>query len=282
MELKYKDLAIAFLPVIIWGAGFPIFKIGLYYSNPVTYAFFRALIGTVVLLLINIRKELKRTLITYFYKLLTIGFLNTTLLTLCLAYVIAYSPPGIASVLIYSQVLFTPLLSSLLIKEKLKAIKYLGIIIGFTGIILISSIGEINLISIIPGLLGGFFWGLFNVLYKKFNFEVSSTIITALQSSLGTPIILLFVPPLDYNFYVVLNSDFILSVLYQGALGSGLAYLIWFRLLSRYKASVISSFSMGVPVTALILSWIFLNEQLTINQILGISLVLSGIFLVLM
>jgi hypothetical protein len=39
MELKYKDLAIAFLPVIIWGAGFPIFKIGLYYSNPVTYAF---------------------------------------------------------------------------------------------------------------------------------------------------------------------------------------------------------------------------------------------------
>jgi EamA-like transporter family. len=281
MELKYKDLSLALLAVIIWGAGFPIFKIGLYYSDPVTYAFFRASIGTIVLLLVNIQEELKKLLIAYYKKILVIGFLNTTLLTLCLVYTIAYSLAGIALILIYSQVLFTSLLARVLIKEKLTIIKYLGILIGFSGIILVSTIGKISLISTIPGLLGGFVWGLFNTLYKKFNFKENQVSITALQSALGTPIILLFALLPGHNFKVVPNLEFLLSVLYQGALGSGIAYLIWFKLLDKYKATLISSFSMGVPAVALTVSWILLNEQLTLNQLFGISLVFLGILLVL-
>jgi len=166
-------------------------------------------------------------------------------------------------------------------KGKLTIIKYLGILIGFSGIILVSTIGKISLISTIPGLLGGFVWGLFNTLYKKFNFKENQVSITALQSALGTPIILLFALLPGHNFKVVPNLEFLLSVLYQGALGSGIAYLIWFKLLDKCKATLISSFSMGVPAVALTVSWILLNEQLTLNQLFGISLVFLGILLVL-
>ncbi|MGH2416785.1 MAG: DMT family transporter, partial [Candidatus Limnocylindria bacterium] len=87
---------------------------------------------------------------------------------------------------------------------------------------------------------------------------------------------LLFERPLD----IPMRADAILAIIWLGLLGSGAAYLVFFRLLGRWGATRTSLVAYLLPVYGIVLGALVLNEPVDLRLIVGTVLVIVGIALV--
>ncbi len=62
-----------------------------------------------------------------------------------------------------------------------------------------------------------------------------------------------------------------------GVLSTVLAYVLYFQILSRAGATNIALVTLLVPVSAIFLGWLILNETLEFNHIVGMSLIALGL-----
>ena len=70
------------------------------------------------------------------------------------------------------------------------------------------------------------------------------------------------------------------AVIWLGLLGSGLAYLVFFRLLGRWGATRTSMVAYLLPVFGIVLGAVVLREPLTPALVMGTALVVAGIGIV--
>jgi drug/metabolite transporter (DMT)-like permease len=87
---------------------------------------------------------------------------------------------------------------------------------------------------------------------------------------------LIFEQPLN----LPLRPDAILSVIWLGLLGSGAAYLVFFRLLGRWGATRTSMVAYLLPVFGIVLGAVVLSEEIDAGLLVGTALVIGGIALV--
>jgi drug/metabolite transporter (DMT)-like permease len=87
---------------------------------------------------------------------------------------------------------------------------------------------------------------------------------------------LIFEQPFD----IPLRADAILAVIWLGLLGSGAAYLVFFRLLGRWGATRTSLVAYLLPVYGIVLGALVLSEPVDVRLIVGTALVIGGIALV--
>ena len=73
------------------------------------------------------------------------------------------------------------------------------------------------------------------------------------------------------------NSTAIFSILYLAVFGSIVTFTSYYWLLKRISVIILSLMTFITPIIALFLGWIFYNEQLTLNELLGSLLVLFGL-----
>lgn len=76
-----------------------------------------------------------------------------------------------------------------------------------------------------------------------------------------------------------LDSDAILGFAYLGLVGTGLAYVVWFRGIARLAATRVSLLGFFSPLVAVVIGVTFSGEHLGLAEIAGIVLVLSGVLL---
>jgi drug/metabolite transporter (DMT)-like permease len=70
------------------------------------------------------------------------------------------------------------------------------------------------------------------------------------------------------------------SVVWLGILGSGMAYLAYFRLLSRWGATRTSLVAYLLPVVGIVLGYLVLREPIDATLVTGTALVIAGVALV--
>ncbi len=85
---------------------------------------------------------------------------------------------------------------------------------------------------------------------------------------------------LDIDYSALRNYSFndFLPILYYGIFGSVISFILWFDGVSKVSASVAGLFTGVMPVSAVILSFLLLNENIEWYHIIGIGLVLIGIY----
>ena len=71
-----------------------------------------------------------------------------------------------------------------------------------------------------------------------------------------------------------------LSVILLGVICTGLAYVLYFRILARAGATNLSLVTFLVPVSAILLGWLFLNESLGMAQLVGVLMIAAGLALI--
>src|SRR3954452_5686252 len=104
----------------------------------------------------------------------------------------------------------------------------------------------------------------------------SPTALAAAQISVGA-LILLITAPVLVGQAVDLQLDVVASVLALGALGTGLAYLLNYRLIQDEGATTASTVTYLLPIVAVILGAIVLGEPITWNLVVGTVVVLAGV-----
>ncbi len=185
------------------------------------------------------------------------------------------------AVLTYTQPLFVFCLAVPFLDEKIEKVKLAGAIVGFAGVILLflGSAGFVVPGSSVIMVFGAFLWAVNTVYYKRFLSHVDSLITCFFQWSFGIlPIEALNLYTNDFVF--PLEATYIFIVLFMTIGGACVGWIIWFFLLGREDATVISGSSFIVPMIALFSGWFILGENVSIESIFGSALVLSGVVMV--
>ncbi len=279
---RYVVLAFAVL-VVFWGSAFSVVKVGLEYSPPMIFAGLRTLIGGLVILLVAVvwggSPHLRRDwpvflLLAAFNVVFFFGFQTLAIL---------YLPSGTAAVLEYLQPMLVGLLAWMILGESLSLAKIVGLILGFSGIVAVSSgsiFGSIPPAGVVFGAGSAFSWALGTVFFKRYEARISTMWAVAIPFVIGGMVLTLFGFAIESWSEVSPTATLFASLSYVSLVEIALAWLIWFALVRTGEASRVAVYVFLVPLVSIVVGAIFLDERLTLSLLIGTFLIVTGIYTV--
>jgi O-acetylserine/cysteine efflux transporter len=284
---KRRFVVLAFsLLVLFWGSAFAVVKIGLDYSPPVLFAGLRSLFGGLAMVAVALLWGGSPYLRRDWPVFLLLALFNVVLFIGLQTYAILYLSSGSAAVLVYLQPILVGLLAWLILGEELTMAKIIGLLLGFSGIVAVgagSLSGAENAISPVGVVLGvgsALSWALGTVYFKKYEARVSTLWAVAVPFLVGGVVLTALGLVVESWGEVSWTGEFVASMLYSSLVGISAAWVIWFALVRAGEASRVAAYVFAVPLTAVLIGVVFLDEPLGYSLLVGGSLVVCGIYLV--
>lgn len=277
--MNFNGLVCALLCVILFGTNFSIVKEGVAHIPPLFLSSLRLLLlGGVLVWFVQIPK--KETLNRLIALSVTQFTLNYGLTATGLQEINA----GIASILIQLEVPFAVILGFLFFKEKLTFKQIFGCILAFSGCLFIVE-WDANNIHVLGMLLvtgGGFVYALSCFQAKNIT-ELNASSLTAWCALLAAPQLLLMSIFYEHVSIATLSANLpYFSYVIMTAVCSGVAFVLWTRLIKIYSVSQVMPIALLIPFVGVATGVVFLHEPLTIKLILGGITTIVGIALVTM
>jgi drug/metabolite transporter (DMT)-like permease len=202
---------------------------------------------------------------------------------------LARIPASMNAVLVSNNVVFIVLLAALTLKERVKPLSIIGIILAICGVVLVTfnkgfSIGDgaggIDLLGCAFSLLAALSTALYSVIGKRV-LESNDPLIVAALAMFSGAVLLTILTAVTVGFSDVLLAGWptILLMVFLGLTMISIAYPLWFVCLKRFPASQISIYIYLTPVFAVILSLIILHERFSWLFWVGGVFILGGIII---
>ena len=283
-EANTFDLSLLIFLAIIWGSSFFNIKIATYSYEPITLALVRVIFASIPLLILCKISEIK---IEAFNKnwnwYALIGLCNIAIPFVLIAIGTAKINSYLAAILMSTTPLSGSILAHFFTKdEKLSYSKSLGVLIGFSGIILLFFdkviINSENFIYALITILGSTFYcigGLLTLKLKNKKNENVTTSTTLWSVIFLLPFSLIFETP--WNSSPTLAST--LSLLYLGVIATGFAWLIRFRILTVNGLVFQTQVAYLIPIFGIIFGYFLMDEIITWKVILSLVVILIGIYI---
>ena len=293
--LKKLSINNYFLLIIlsaIWGSAFFAIKIGLESFSPITVASLRLSIASLFLLFFfYIQKKKIFFTAQIIYLLIIIGIIGNFIPFFLISWAEQHIPSSTAGMLMAIGPIITLVMSHFLTKsDKFTIIKFISISIGFIGVLFIFSTNsfgnlvEYNFIDLIAKFLviiAAFGYMLSNIIaYEKLN-QLDSFSITTFATTFGAifsiPFFLIDISFNNYNYTFNYNS--ILAVIYLGIFPTAIAFQFRYYITKTSGPVFLSYVAYLIPAFALIWGYILLSEKIGLNSLIGILLILIGVYL---
>jgi len=285
-EAKATDIFLLLLLGAIWGSSFFNIKIATYSYEPYTLALVRVILAAVSMLLVSFLYKIKIYAFSKNWKIYAIvGVCNITIPFS----LIAIGTNKIDSYLAAMLMSTTPMTGSILAhfftkNEKITFLKSLGIILGFSGILLLFFdkliINESNYLFVLIILLGSTFYSISGILIlkklkKSGNLNVTtSTMIWSVITLI--PLSFIFENPLEST--PTLESTF--SLIYLGLVATGFAWWLRFKILAKNGLVFQTQVAYLIPIFGVIFGALILNEQITWKVLASLVIIIFGIYIV--
>lgn len=190
---------------------------------------------------------------------------------------------GTTSMFIGAAPIFTSVISIVFLKERPSVVGWIGLLIGFMGIFIITLGTGDGAFNISTGailiLISSISISLFFVLQKPLLHIYKPVELIAYVTWIGTIPFFIFSPGVIQTVQnATLEAN--LSTIYVGIFPAAIGYVTWASALSLGKASTISSFMYIEPVVAIIVAWIWLGELPSALSVLGGIIAISSIVIV--
>ena len=276
----------------IWGSAFFAIKIGLESFSPITVASLRLSIASLFLLFFfYIQKKKIFFTAQIIYLLIIIGIIGNFIPFFLISWAEQYIPSSTAGMLMAIGPIITLVMSHFLTKsDKFTIIKFVSISIGFIGVLFIFSTNsfgnlvEYNFIDLIAKFLviiAAFGYMLSNIIaYEKLN-QLDSFSITTFATTFGAifsiPFFLIDISFNNYNY--IFNYNSILAVIYLGIFPTAIAFQFRYYITKTSGPVFLSYVAYLIPAFALIWGYILLSEKIGLNSLIGILLILIGVYL---
>lgn len=272
--------------VIMFGSAFMFTKLAVQEFSPAIVAAGRIIIAAIVLLLIALlRKE-------------SFGFLrNTWLLIIALAitgdclpfYLISWGQQTVDSSIAGILMAVVPLTTIVLahffvVGEPLTTNRVVGFLLGFLGIIVLLGpaalakfeSGANVVISMLAILGGAISYAINTILAKRLpneSFLAISTAVLVIASLIMLPILLV-----SNDAWIIKPGriEFI-SLVLLGVFPTALATIVYFAVIARVGPSFLSQINYLIPVWAVLMGIVFLNEFIGIKEYIALAIILLGI-----
>lgn len=278
MSLAHNLLAL--LVVFIWGTNFVFIRYGLDELGPFTFAALRFALVAFPLVLFLPRPAVPwRSLISYG---VLIGAGQFGFLFWAMQSDIS---PGLASLVVQSQVFFTVGLSAYLLSESVGRTQLIALALGLLGIsvVLVFTDGYTTGFGVTLTLLAALSWAGGNLVVKHAG-QVDVLAYIAWSSIFA-------LPPLFLVAFLFEGGTNIFSaaantsargwavIIWQSVGNTLIGYGLWNFLLSQYRAAIVAPWALMVPVFGLLASSVMLSEPMPAWKLVAAALILSGLTL---
>ena len=281
--MKSRDLTDLLLLAAIWGASYLFLRLAVPAFGPVALIEVRVGVAALFLLpLLAWRGSLKE-LRTHAGPLLLVGTFNSALPFVLLAYGLLHLTTGVAAILNAMVPLWAALIGWAWLRDRLGWMQWLGLLLGVLGVVVLVW-GRVSLkpgsaafdatLAIGACVLGTVFYGLAAILTKRLLTGVSAWA-TAAGSQVGAALVLLPFALLSWPAQMP-DARSWSAALALGVLCTGIAYLLYFRLIRRIGPVQASSVTFLLPVTASLWGVLLLGETVTAQMIAGGAIILAG------
>lgn len=211
--------------------------------------------------------------------ILSVGLIGTALAPLVYFFGLTQTFAVNAALIAHLQPLFVSVLGFLFLEEKIHKHDVVGgVLIGLAVILItgrtLDNIVNLKLVNIgdFVVLLATLGWAFVAIPGKRLTKHLSSVVIVGYRFLIAS---LIFLPMLLFLNQLVIKS------VYQVILGItvGLGYIFYYEGLKRIKAGQVAITELSSPFFAAILAWILLGEYTTMMQIIGASLLVTGLMI---
>jgi drug/metabolite transporter (DMT)-like permease len=283
--MNIKDIGALFGLAALWGASFLFIRIASPVLGPFLTIQGRVAIAALALLIyisiIRRSAEFKARWKQY----LIIGALNAAIPFTLIATAELYLSASISAILNSMTPLFTALIAWGWMKETLTLKKWLGILIGIVGVIILVGWSPIPftsdvIIAIILSILSTVSYGFAGV-YAKKAFAGVPPLSLAVGQQAGASVLLF--PFTLFNLPTSTASvtpTVVFSVMGLALFCTAIAYLLYFYLIESVGPTKTLSVTFMIPLFGMIWGVLFLNEKITLGMIAGLIVILSSIFLI--
>jgi len=275
--LRARDVVLAVLVAVIWGLAFVATRVGLDAFSPPQLVVLRFVIAAAPAL------ALPRPALAW-SALIPVGLTLFAGQFLFQFFGIAHGmPPGLASVIVQTQALFTIVFAALALGERPAAAQWIGSAVALAGLGLIALTvgGEFSAGAFALTLVSPVSFGVGNVLLKR----LGPADMTSLMAWLS------LVPPLPaLALSLVVDGPLALpralaaapaagvaAALFLGLVATALAYALWGALLRRYPTATVAPFALLVPFVGALSSSLVFGERFGPLRLAGMALVLAGL-----
>jgi RarD protein len=194
-----------------------------------------------------------------------------------------YTTISKATLCYYFAPVLVMFLSAFIFKEKLNAIKIMCIIGAMTGMFLIVGVGSSateknQLLGIGYGLAAAALYTSV-IITNKFIKNLSGIESAMVQLAIAAVVLLPYILATEKIQLTELSFKSIGLLLILGIIHTGISYLLYFSAISKLSGQTIAAFSYIDPISAIVMSSIFLGEKMTAIQLLGGILILGTTFI---
>ncbi|GFK94681.1 putative amino-acid metabolite efflux pump [Fundidesulfovibrio magnetotacticus] len=279
--MQPRHVLLALVVTLLWGANFVVIRLGLDSFPPLLLAALRFVLAALPALFLP-RPDIG------WGRMIALGLAwfvgQFSLLFLGMA---VGMPPGVASVVLQSQVFFTILLAALTLGERPRRVQGLGTLVALAGLGLIgitAGTGGVTPAGFGLLLAAAFCWSTGNILMRGAGRADMLGLIAWLSLIPPVPLLALswvFEGPERIGGALThLNWTGVGSVVYLTVFATFIGYGGWGALLKRYPAGTVAPFSLLIPVFGAACAWLALGETFGPQRLTGMGLILAGLAVV--
>jgi len=280
-----KQYLYAMISIFLWSTTATITKVLLGDLNSMQILAVGSLLAFVFLLIINLikgnLKELKKYKLKDYLQIFIIGILGTFLYNLFLYLGIDTLEASQAFIINYLWPIMTVVFACIILKEKMTVRKSIAIVLSFIGVIIVTAKGDLlnvgkeSIIGAIYCVMAAVSYGLFSVLNKQKGYN---KFLSMMLFYLVSFIISLIYIVISKNT-IVLQLNQLIGLVWIGVFTSAIAFTSWALALEKGDTAKISNLAYITPFLSLIWTSLILREKFNIYSIIGLIVIVFGIFI---
>jgi drug/metabolite transporter (DMT)-like permease len=285
--MKPFDIGELVLLAALWGASFLFMRLGAHEFGPIALAAVRVGLASVLLVPLLASRGQLASLREHWKAMLLVGALNSAIPFVLFSFAALSITAGLSSIVNATTPLWTAVVAYVWLRQGLTPSRVLGLVIGFAGVAFLAW----DKASFKPGADHSGFWAMLACLGATACYGLAAnatkrylTGVAPLAVATGSQFAatLLLALPAAWLWPAAPPSQ----VAWGSALGlavlcTALAYLLYFRLMSRVGPTNAVSVTFLIPLFAIVWGALFLQEAITAQMVVGGAIVLVGIALAL-
>ena len=273
------------LVIVLWGANWPVMKVGLEHIPPLLFTSTRMILGCLCMIVAAAwMGQLRRPYRDEWALVLGIGLVQMALFMGLVTVALQYVPAGRSSILAYTTSLWVLPIAALTLGEHLSRRRLIGFTLGIGGVgVMFNPFGfDWSDTAVLVGngllLLAALCWALLIVYVRARRNHGPPVTLAPWQFAIAAIVLLPFSLAFEDVGAVQWTDPVLASILlYNGPLATAFCFWAIITITRALPAVTTSIGSLGVPAFGVAASTVALGEPLTGTNLLGLALIASGV-----
>jgi drug/metabolite transporter (DMT)-like permease len=281
--MKSRDVLELLSLAALWGASFLFMRLGAAEFGPMAMAALRCLGAALFLLPILLVQRQWPALRSNWRAIAWLGIVNSALPFVLYGVALLAINAGLSAIFNAATPLWAAAIGALWLHERLGATRVLGLGIGLAGVVGLAwdkagftanEHGVSATLAIAACLAATLLYG-YGASYAKKRLAGVPSMAMATGSQLSAAV-LLAIPGWAQRPHTMPSAAAWMSLLLLALLCTGVAYILYFRLIAHIGATNASAVTFLIPAFAAAFGWLFLDEHVSASMIIGGAVILVG------